>query len=208
MTGRKPWRTWDEIEAEAKADGRIDEGQVAAERERTRAEQRAYRLAEIRKQKGLSQAHVTAAMHVSQRRGVGHGAGRVVSVLVPDGDPGVLVFLPARDGELLQDSAGPGTVLPHPPGVCAGTAPAEPGVAECGHRTGGRASAARFGVGQSPPGTRPCGGSSGNGNAARPAGRAPVRLPPPAVRATARARCAAAPKTTLPMALPPWKTTR
>lgn len=42
MSDKKQWRTWDEIEAEAKADGRLDEAQVAAERERMRAEQRAY----------------------------------------------------------------------------------------------------------------------------------------------------------------------
>ena len=62
------WRTWDEIEAEAKKAGRLDEARVAAHRERMRAEQRAYRLAEIRKQQGLTQTDVAAAMHVSQRR--------------------------------------------------------------------------------------------------------------------------------------------
>jgi hypothetical protein len=34
VTGRR-WLTWDEIEARAKADGRLDEAAVAAERERT-----------------------------------------------------------------------------------------------------------------------------------------------------------------------------
>jgi len=62
------WRTWDEIEAEAKKAGRLDEARVTAHRERMRAEQRAYRLAEIRKQQGLTQTDVAAAMHVSQRR--------------------------------------------------------------------------------------------------------------------------------------------
>lgn len=68
MTNRKSWRTWDEIEADAKADGRLDEDQVKTERERMRAEQRAYRLAEIRRQQGLTQTDVAEAMRVSQRR--------------------------------------------------------------------------------------------------------------------------------------------
>jgi DNA-directed RNA polymerase specialized sigma24 family protein/transcriptional regulator with XRE-family HTH domain len=68
MTDGKRWRTWDEIEAEAKADGRLDEGMVAAERKRMRAEQRAYRLAEIRRGQGLTQSDLAAAMGVSQRR--------------------------------------------------------------------------------------------------------------------------------------------
>lgn len=32
------WRTWDEVEAEAETDGRLDEAQVAVERDRMRAE--------------------------------------------------------------------------------------------------------------------------------------------------------------------------
>ena len=62
------WRTWDEAEAEAKAAGRIDESAVAEHRERMRAAQRAYRLAEIRKERGLTQTDVAAEMNVSQRR--------------------------------------------------------------------------------------------------------------------------------------------
>jgi transcriptional regulator with XRE-family HTH domain len=68
MMAEDRWRTWDEIEAEAKEAGRLDEARVAAHRERMRAEQRAYRLAEIRRQQGLTQTDVAAAMHVSQRR--------------------------------------------------------------------------------------------------------------------------------------------
>jgi transcriptional regulator with XRE-family HTH domain len=68
MSNGKQWRTWDEIEAEARADGRLDEAQVALERERMRAEQRAYRLAEIRKAQGLTQTDVAATMGVTQRR--------------------------------------------------------------------------------------------------------------------------------------------
>ncbi|MGH3408115.1 MAG: helix-turn-helix domain-containing protein [Streptosporangiaceae bacterium] len=62
------WRTWDEVEAEATASGRVDEAAIAGHRERLRAAQRAYRLAEIRKDRGLTQTDVAAEMHVSQRR--------------------------------------------------------------------------------------------------------------------------------------------
>ncbi len=62
------WRTWDEIQAEAKAAGRLDEAAVSVHRERMRAEQRAYRLAEIRKERGLTQTDVAAEMNVSQKR--------------------------------------------------------------------------------------------------------------------------------------------
>ena len=60
------WPTLEEIEARDK--GRIDEARVAEHRERVRAAQRAYRLAEIRKAQGLTQTDVAEAMHVSQRR--------------------------------------------------------------------------------------------------------------------------------------------
>jgi predicted XRE-type DNA-binding protein len=62
------WRTWDQIEDEARKAGRLDEARVAAHQERMRAEQRAYRLAEIRKHQGLTQNQIAATMHVSQRR--------------------------------------------------------------------------------------------------------------------------------------------
>jgi DNA-binding XRE family transcriptional regulator len=62
------WRNWDEIEAEAKAAGRLDEAAVQAHRERMRAEQRAWRLAEIRQERGLTQTDLAAEMHVSQKR--------------------------------------------------------------------------------------------------------------------------------------------
>jgi predicted XRE-type DNA-binding protein len=60
------WPTLEEIEAQDR--GRIDEAKVTAHRERMRAEQRAHRLAEIRKAQGLTQTDVAEAMHVSQRR--------------------------------------------------------------------------------------------------------------------------------------------
>lgn len=62
------WRSWDEIEAEAVTAGRIDEASVVGHQERMRAEQRAYRLAEIRKGRGLTQTDVAAEMKVSQKR--------------------------------------------------------------------------------------------------------------------------------------------
>ncbi|MGH3304440.1 MAG: helix-turn-helix domain-containing protein [Streptosporangiaceae bacterium] len=69
------WRTWDEIEAEAKAAGRIDETAVGRHRARMRAERRAWRLAEIRRGRGMTQTDVAAEMHVSQKRvsAVEHG---------------------------------------------------------------------------------------------------------------------------------------
>jgi predicted XRE-type DNA-binding protein len=68
MADNEQWRTWDEFEAEAKAAGRIDEDAVAVHRARLHAEQRAYRLAEIRRERGLTQTQVAEHMHVSQRR--------------------------------------------------------------------------------------------------------------------------------------------
>jgi len=62
------WRTWDEAEAGLEAAGRIDEDAVSAHRDRMRAAQRAYRLAEIRKGRGMTQTDVAAEMHVTQRR--------------------------------------------------------------------------------------------------------------------------------------------
>lgn len=62
------WRTWDEVEADAKASGRLDEARVAQHQERMRAEQRAHKLAEIRKKQGLTQTDMAEAMCVSQRR--------------------------------------------------------------------------------------------------------------------------------------------
>jgi predicted XRE-type DNA-binding protein len=68
-------RTWDEVETDLRGAGRIDEDAVAAHRERILAGQRAYRLAEIRRNRGLTQTAVADEMHVSQRRvsAVEHG---------------------------------------------------------------------------------------------------------------------------------------
>ena len=68
MADGSTWRTWDEIEAEAKAAGRLDESRVRGRQKRFRAEQRAYRLAEIRRERGFTQTEVAAEMHVSQKR--------------------------------------------------------------------------------------------------------------------------------------------
>lgn len=76
MTDSNQWRSWDEIEAEAKAAGRLDESRVRAHQKRLRAEQRAWRLAEIRRQRGFTQTEVAAEMNVTQKRvsAVEHGA--------------------------------------------------------------------------------------------------------------------------------------
>jgi predicted XRE-type DNA-binding protein len=66
MAMSEHWPTLEEIEA--RDSGRIDEVRVAAHRERMRAAQRAYRLAEVRKAQGLTQTDVAEVMHVSQRR--------------------------------------------------------------------------------------------------------------------------------------------
>lgn len=68
MAEQERWRTWDEFEAEATAAGRIDEDAVEGHREQIRAEQRAHRLAEIRRERGLTQIQVAEHMRVSQRR--------------------------------------------------------------------------------------------------------------------------------------------
>ena len=42
------------------------EARVAAEKEEARAEQRAYRLAEVRQQQGLTQVQLAESLHISQ----------------------------------------------------------------------------------------------------------------------------------------------
>ena len=58
-------RTWKDMRAE-----RINtpeaEARVAAHREAARAEQRAYRLTELRKHQGLTQVELADSMHISQ----------------------------------------------------------------------------------------------------------------------------------------------
>jgi predicted XRE-type DNA-binding protein len=73
--GEEHWPTLEETEAEDRAAGRLDEAAIAEHRERMRDAQRAYRLTEIRKSRGLTQTDLAAAMHVSQRRvsAVKHG---------------------------------------------------------------------------------------------------------------------------------------
>ncbi|MFT4164867.1 MAG: XRE family transcriptional regulator [Microlunatus sp.] len=57
----KDWR-------DVRAGLQLDEAAVARERERMQTATRAYRLAEIRKEQGLTQREVAAALHVSQAR--------------------------------------------------------------------------------------------------------------------------------------------
>ena len=61
-------KTWRDTRREAVDEGRIDEGRVAAHRDRLKGEIVAHRLAEIRKAHGLSQQDVARAMGVTQSR--------------------------------------------------------------------------------------------------------------------------------------------
>lgn len=51
---------------EARSRRPVDEGAVAAERDRLRAEERAYRLREIREEKGLTQQELAGRMNLTQ----------------------------------------------------------------------------------------------------------------------------------------------
>lgn len=62
-TQRAP-RTWGEI----RADLRPDEGAVTMARQQIEARQSAYRLAEIRKEQGLTQGEVAKRIGISQSR--------------------------------------------------------------------------------------------------------------------------------------------
>lgn len=57
-------RNWRDVRAELE----LDEEAVAQERDRLQAVTRAYRLAEIRKEQGLTQREVAKQLHVSQAR--------------------------------------------------------------------------------------------------------------------------------------------
>jgi predicted transcriptional regulator len=61
-------KNWDTVRKEAVAAGRVNEDRVAQHKERMLAEQRAYRLAEVRKAHGLTQVDVAKTMHVTQSR--------------------------------------------------------------------------------------------------------------------------------------------
>lgn len=69
------WRNWNEIETEMIASGQTSEARIQTATDHLRDRQRAYRLAEIRKERGLRQEDVAAAMHVTQTRvsAVEHG---------------------------------------------------------------------------------------------------------------------------------------
>ncbi|MEV6286570.1 helix-turn-helix domain-containing protein [Kribbella sp. NPDC051770] len=61
MTHRK----WKDVRAE-RIDSPEAEARVAAQREEALAEQRAFRLAEVRQQHGVTQVQLAATMHMSQ----------------------------------------------------------------------------------------------------------------------------------------------
>ncbi len=59
---------WDDVRAEARAAGRIDEASAAEHRRRMLAEVRAHRLVEIRQTLGLNRSEVGDRLGVSQSR--------------------------------------------------------------------------------------------------------------------------------------------
>lgn len=61
-------RRWEDVRAEARAAGRIDEARAAEHRRRMLAEVRAHRLAEIRQTLGLNQSEIGDRLGVSQSR--------------------------------------------------------------------------------------------------------------------------------------------
>ncbi len=61
-------RSWEDVRAEARATGKLDEARVAALGAKLRAEARAHRLAEIRRASGLDQSDVAERIGVSQSR--------------------------------------------------------------------------------------------------------------------------------------------
>jgi predicted XRE-type DNA-binding protein len=61
-------RSWSDVKRDAIAAGLTSQERIDAARERARAEVRAYRLAEIRKQSSTTQREVADLMHVTQGR--------------------------------------------------------------------------------------------------------------------------------------------
>lgn len=61
-------RSWENVRAQARATGKLDEARVVALGAKLRAEARAYRLAEIRRAYGLDQSDVAERIGVSQSR--------------------------------------------------------------------------------------------------------------------------------------------
>ena len=61
-------RNWNDVRAEARATGRLDEARIAEHRRQLRAQVRAQRLSAIREASGLNQTDVAARLGVSQSR--------------------------------------------------------------------------------------------------------------------------------------------
>ena len=59
-------KKWQEVRAEAKAQGRLDEQKVAEAKRTMRDAERAFRLAQVRKAQARTQAEMAEAMDVSQ----------------------------------------------------------------------------------------------------------------------------------------------
>ena len=62
MMAEKKWRTWREIRAELD----LDEEEVAVHYARMEAEERAYKLREIREAQGLTQSEMAERLHLTQ----------------------------------------------------------------------------------------------------------------------------------------------
>lgn len=62
------YKTWSTVRAEAIAAGTLNEAEAARHRDDIRAEQRAYRLAEIRQDQGVTQGELGEIMGVAQPR--------------------------------------------------------------------------------------------------------------------------------------------
>ncbi len=60
--------TWSDRRSRDKAEGRTNEKLISELKERLMREQRAYALAEVRQQLGLTQKQLAEAMHVGQAR--------------------------------------------------------------------------------------------------------------------------------------------
>ena len=62
------YRYWNDVRAEARATGRLDEARLEEQTRQRLAELRANRLAEIRESAGLNQTDVASRLGVSQSR--------------------------------------------------------------------------------------------------------------------------------------------
>ena len=80
MSEKKPaGRSWSEVKRDVVASGLVTQERLDAARERTIADVRAYRLAEVRKGQATTQRELAEIMHVSQGRVSQIKSGRIAS---------------------------------------------------------------------------------------------------------------------------------